>query len=84
MFKVRMHLRRSSDPTPLLIQVYSDLLNQDRVQTASKYLQGQRLHKFPRQPMSVLGRHHRAKVFLYVQKLLLCFGLCLLSCEGMW
>jgi len=43
-------LWRSPAPTPLI-----DQFAQDRVQAASEYLQGWRLHNLPEQPVPVLG-----------------------------
>ena len=79
MAEVGRDLWRSSGPTPLLKQGHPEPVAQDH-----EYLQGWRLHNHLGQPVPVLGHPHSEKVFPDVQKLLLCFSLCLLSCEGKW
>lgn len=67
MVEVGRDVCRSPGPTPLLKQGHLGPSDQDRVQTASKYLQGWRLHNLPGQPAPVLHHPHSKKVFLYVQ-----------------
>jgi len=54
-------------PTPLLKQDHLELVAQDRVQTASEYLQGWRLYNLSGQPGPVLSHPYSEKVFLDVQ-----------------
>ena len=53
---------------PLLQQVHLEPVAQDRVQMASEYLWGRRLHNLFGQPVPVLGDPHSEKVFPDVQR----------------
>jgi len=58
MVEVERDLWRSSGPTPLLKQGDLELAAQDHDQTASKHLQGGRLHNHFGPSVPVLGRPH--------------------------
>jgi len=56
--EVGRHLRRSSDPTPLLKQGVLEPVTQNHAQKAFECRQGGRLHNLLGQSVPVLSHHH--------------------------
>lgn len=73
MAEVGMDFQRSSGPSLLLKQDYLELFAQDQVLVAFQYLQEQRLHIFPEQPVATLKVK---KCFLMFRGNFLCSTLC--------